>query len=552
MPATVGAVADLLACPEPVGPGTPQRPEVARARRTWRLDASVLALVAAVIRIPALLASRHLTFDDGVYGSAVLAMRDGAQPFRQVFSSQGPLQLPLLWLADLVGFRTEDAPRLAMVASGVVVAVAVYAIGRRVGSRGGALLAAALATTSGSILWVTASLSGDGPAIAFAVTAVALAFAFRAKPTTVRAVLVGLAMGATLSVKLLAAPVAIPVGLLLLAGGRLKSLSVAVGAAIFVFLAAALPWGIDRVWEQSIDYHQGARRTDSYGGNAWRLVRTLCERDVVLVVVALLSLATVLVVRARVRRAGTMIGGAGRAGAASEASGDAAPARRDMAVLLDRFTQPRVLFGLWLVVQAALIVWEPEMWRPHVSEVVVPIALLVALRPPPWRLVAVGVVAALPWYVVNVHTMLWPSGYPRDAAAVVERLRDLPPGAWAISDDPGLVWRADRRSPADLVDASIKRVEEKLITPAKLAARQPIVASARSSCGRSATAASRRCRASSRPTATRSWRGTAARRPSTRRPTAAPDPRAALLSSDRGARVAGRSGRWPGATRHGR
>ena len=467
--ATVDPVADLLARPEPAGPDPRHGSGATRARRTWRLDAAVLALVAVVVRLPALLAPRHLTFDDGVYGSAVLAMRDGAEPFRQVFSSQGPLQLPLLWLADLVGFRTEDAPRLAMVASGVVIAVAVYAIGRRVTSRGGALLGAALATTSGSILWVTASLSGDGPAIAFAVTALALAFAFRSKPTLTRAVLVGLAMGATLSVKLLAAPVAIPVGLLLLAGGRLRALGTAIGAAVFVFLAASLPWGIDRVWAQSVEYHQGARRTDSYGGNAWRLVRTLCERDVVLVVVALLSAATALVAVTRARRSRVTIGNAA-ATPLGDRHGNVGGDHPDEPGpgVLRRLTEPGALFGIWLVVQAGLIVWEPEMWRPHVSEVVVPIALLVALRPPPWRLVAVGVVAALPWYLVNVHTMLWPPAYPRDAAAVVERLRALPPGAWAISDDPGLVWRAGRRSPANLVDASIKRVEEKLITPATI------------------------------------------------------------------------------------
>ena len=37
---------------------------------------------------------------------------DGAVPFRDVFSSQGPLFLPLVWLADLLGGRTLDAPRL--------------------------------------------------------------------------------------------------------------------------------------------------------------------------------------------------------------------------------------------------------------------------------------------------------------------------------------------------------------------------------------------------------------------------------------------------------
>src|SRR5690349_9900476 len=119
---------------EAPAPSTPTRAGARPAfpRRSWYLDAGLLGLLALVVRLPALFASRALTFDEGVYGSAVLAMRDGARPFREIFSSQGPLQLPLLWLADLVGFRTLDAPRLLTVASGVVVTVATYAIARRV------------------------------------------------------------------------------------------------------------------------------------------------------------------------------------------------------------------------------------------------------------------------------------------------------------------------------------------------------------------------------------------------------------------------------------
>src|SRR5581483_3788513 len=261
-------------------------------RRAWHLDAATLGLLALVVRLPALLASRALTFDEGVYGSAVLAMRDGARPFREIFSSQGPLQLPLLWVADLVGFRTLDAPRLLTVASGVVVTVAAYAVARRVTGRRGAILAGLLVATSGSMLWVTAPLSGDGPALAFVVTAAALAFAFRARPTTLRAVGVGLAMGGALSIKVLVVPAAIPVGILLLRGGRLRALAAAVGSAVAVFFAAALPWGLSNVWDQSVAFHQDATRTDSPAGNAWRLVRTLCERDVLLTVVAVAAVVT--------------------------------------------------------------------------------------------------------------------------------------------------------------------------------------------------------------------------------------------------------------------
>jgi 4-amino-4-deoxy-L-arabinose transferase-like glycosyltransferase len=439
------------------GPGGTRR---VPSRRAWYLDAGLLGLLALVVRLPALFAPRALTFDEGVYGSAVLAMRDGARPFLEIFSSQGPLQLPLLWLADLIGFRTLDAPRLLTVASGIVVTVATYAIARRVAGRGGAILAGALVATSGSLLWVTAPISGDGPAIALAVTAVALAFAYRAKPTTLRAVGVGVAMGAALSIKLLVVPAAIPVGLLLLRGGRLRALVTAVGAAVVVFFAAALPWGLSEVWDQSVAFHQNAPRTDSYGGNAWRLVRTLCERDVILTIVAVAAAVAWAVGRFARRRVA-----AGRAGAPPYGPAAPSPTGSGFAArALAHLERPAGMFGAWLVVQAALLVWEPQMWRPHVSEVIVPLALLVALRPPPWRVTAVVALLALPWYVVNVHTMLWPEAYSRDQADAVARIRALPPGAWAISDDPALVWRADRRTPGNLVDASIKRIQEGMVT----------------------------------------------------------------------------------------
>ena len=416
-------------------------------RRAWHLDAALLSLLAVVIRLPALFASRALTFDEGVYGSAVLAMRDGVRPFREIFSSQGPLQLPLLWVADLVGFRTLDAPRLLSVASGAVITVATYAIARRVAGRGGALLAGALVATSGSLLWVTAPISGDGPALALVTTAVALAFTYRSRPSTLRAVAVGLAMGGALSIKLLVIPAAIPVGVLLLRGGKLRALATAVGSAIVVFLATALPWGISNVWDQSIAFHQNASRTDSYGGNAWRLVHTLCERDVLLTIVAVAAFAGV-VARWLARRTGSSVG-------AAVAATDRAPCPTVVARAIELLERPAGMFGAWLAVQAALLVWEPQMWRPHVSEVIVPLALLVALRPPSWRATAVVVALALPWYVVNVHTMLWPSPYRGEDAAAVGRIRALPQGAWVISDEPTFIWRAGPshpRQPRRLVD----------------------------------------------------------------------------------------------------
>ena len=132
-----------------------------------------LGVAAFGVRIPALLATRHLLFDDGVYGSAALAMRDGAVPFRDVFSPEGPLHLPQLWLFDWIGWHSLDGPRLMSVSSGLVVAIAVFFAARRLAGARPALFAAALATFSGSLLWVTGPITGDGPAVAWSCVAFA-------------------------------------------------------------------------------------------------------------------------------------------------------------------------------------------------------------------------------------------------------------------------------------------------------------------------------------------------------------------------------------------
>src|SRR4029079_18691929 len=192
--------------------------------RSARVDLLWLSLAAVVLRLPAVLSSRHLSFDDGVYGATAVAMRHGARPYRDVCSSQGPLHHPLLYVADLVGGRTQDAPRILSLVAAVVITIAVYVIARRIAGRRAGVIAAALATTSGSLFLVTTGISGDGPAIAFAASAVAAAFAYRDRPSTARAVGVGLLVGAACSVKLLAAPVVVPVALVMLVPRRTRDL----------------------------------------------------------------------------------------------------------------------------------------------------------------------------------------------------------------------------------------------------------------------------------------------------------------------------------------
>ena len=401
-----------------------------RPDHSVRVDLLWLSVAAVVVRLPAVLSSRHLSFDDGVYGATAVAMRHGARPYRDVFSSQGPLHHPLLYVADLLGGRTQDAPRLLSLAAAVVITIAVYLIARRVAGRRTGVIAAALATTSGSVFLVTTGISGDGAAIAFASAAVAVAFAYRERPSMARAVGAGLLVGAACSVKLLAAPVVVPVALALLVRRRTRDVVSAAIVAVVVPLVLAGVWGYSRVWDQSVRYHHEARRY-SVGEAAWRMVTTLVERDTIVVATAVV--VVVIALAARDRWLPTEGAWPWRAGTA---------------------------LGAWLVVQMGFLLTESAMWRPHVSELVVPITLLAALRLPSTRTLVITWVVVLPLFVVGVWGFARPGGYHGVDARVEARLRALPSHAVVITDEPGFAWRAGLRVPDQLVDVSVKQFDQ--------------------------------------------------------------------------------------------
>ncbi len=369
-------------------------------------------------------------------------------PFRDIFSSQGPVFLPLVWVADLLGFRTLDAPRLLALAAGVLLTVAVYSCGRRITTRADALLAAGLVTTSGSVLWVTAPVNADGPSLALSVLAVAFALRYRDDPRLRTAVWLGVAAGAAVSIKALSVPTVVIAGLIVLLshrpGGRgVRDAAVAAGIAVGVYVVAALPFGIGRVWDQSFVYHQDSRRVNSSTGALRKILDTLWDRDK-LVLVAL-ALATVtftvrFVLRRRARK----------------------EADRALTVVVAGLL-------LWVVLVVALLVWEPAMWRAHVAHVIPPLALLASLRPPPWAVLAVAGLVTVPFAIASNTSILWPDGYTGHEAALVRHLERSRPDAQFISDDPGLIWRSERSTPGNFADTSYQRLDDGEITTRSLA-----------------------------------------------------------------------------------
>jgi 4-amino-4-deoxy-L-arabinose transferase-like glycosyltransferase len=378
-------------------------------------------------------------------------MRNGQLPFRDIFSSQGPVFLPLVWVADLVGFRTMDAPRLLAIAAGVLLAIAVYSCARHVTTRGNALLAAGLTTTSGSVLWVTAPVNADGPSLALSVLAIAFALRYRDEPRLRTAVWMGLAAGAAVSIKALSVPALVIAGLVVLLSNPevltgVRDAAVAAAIAVGVYVVTALPFGIADVWEQSYSYHQDARRAETHEGAFRKLLDTLWDRDkLVLVAVALAGIAWG--VRFVLRH------GAGRH--------ERSPGNRTLAVVVG-------FLVLWLAMVVALLVWEPALWRAHVAHLIPPLALLAALKPPSWKVLVVAGVVTVPFAIASTSSILWPGGYTGEEAALVHHLERFPSDAQFISDDPGLVWRSGHDTPGDFADPSYQRLDDGSITQRSL------------------------------------------------------------------------------------
>ena len=317
-----------------------------------------------------------------------------------------------------------DAPRVLAVAAGrASLTIAVYSCARRVTTRGDALLAAGLVTTSGSVLWVT----GAGERRRPVARAVGAGGRVRAPlPRRPAAAQRGAGWGSRPAARCRSRRCRCPrwsiAGLIVLLSHRpraraMRDAAVAAGIAVGrlrggrAALRASAGCGTSRTRTtrtragRTAARGRGRARSSTPSGTAtcsWSLALALAGDRV----------------RACVRAA---------------PPGRAAPRDRRAR---DR-RRRRSCCGSCLVF--ALLVWEPAMWRAHVAHLVPPLALLAALRPPPWPVLAVAARRRRAVLRVEQHgRSSGPSGYTGDEAALVRQLERFPSDALVISDDPGL------------------------------------------------------------------------------------------------------------------
>ncbi|HET9730825.1 MAG TPA: glycosyltransferase family 39 protein, partial [Acidimicrobiia bacterium] len=352
-----------------------------------------------------------------------------------------PLHYPLLYLGDLLAGGARNGPRVIPVVSGLVAGVSTWGIAERLGcSRSRALLAGLIVVTTGSMLWATGPASGDGPAAALAVAALWAAVCTNERPGM--AALSGLLFGASLATKPLAFAAAVPIAWYLgVRRRRIMPAAIAAASAIAVWFVSAIPWGLHRVWDQSIAFHLHKSWDGSPLVQFAEVGRWLAERDVLLV--GLLVLAAIAGLRHTVSRR---------------------ESHADLVVVL-----------IWTGLTILTLGLEKLLLRTHLAVLVPALALLVALRPPPRRWLVPALVVLVPLQLVQVSGIAIPSGYAGPDRALMHALRTVPSDAHLISDVQGFVWQSGHITPRLLNDNSYARIQGGLLTTPMLAqgAAQP-------------------------------------------------------------------------------
>lgn len=456
------------------------RPGEAARGKLWQLRHTQLLAAVAVLAVALRLfplSGGMLDYDEGVYWQSLRAMAAGHSLFSQVFSSQPPAFLDLVYPFYALFGQSIAAARLGIAIYSLVGLAAIYVIGRQVAGRWAGLAAFALLAFDPTYLTESHTLQAEAPSVAFGLVCVALAVSAAYAPSASRrrvlAALAGAAYALGMLIKLwdvaalvpavlyLAAPLASARGLHLLPRpatrgnqplalrSTVENLALfALGALVAgaLILAPYLPhW--DALWSQVVSFHLAAGRTSGHGllYNFKLLLSNGLQYPL-----AIAALVGVLL--------------AARA--------------RDWRVV------PPLL---WLGASALLLLDQQPLFTHHLVLLSPPLALIAALVLPlaagqgyRWRIqqtsMALGpallLLVTFATLVLGVFSVQADAAPPvtaqEQAALALERL--TLPGDVVASDDQYAAALAGRDVPPELVDTSQVRIDSGYLTAAQLEA----------------------------------------------------------------------------------
>lgn len=395
---------------------------------------ALLAVLSAAFRIGPWLATRHITFDEGVFLASNDLARSGFTPFQDFFSSQGPLFLPLLKLGQMISFDDPRGPRIVVVIAGVAISVALYFILRRVTTSGRALIFSSVAATSGTVLLAAGPVQSDGIALALAMGALALVL--KPNPSIGRTFGVGLLAGAAVAVKSLhAVPILIVVTAVLVWRMDWKRFGTVAATGLGFVVFASLPYGLDLVWEQYVLFHLAKDNSPDLLDNLANSRQLLLKYDLPTLVLSVFA-----------------IGFAFRSAAQRPSADDS--------------QVPRWIPVLWLLTTVVVLMGFTTIdggFGRTLAFLIPPLLAVAALSKaiPIRGLLVIAVVGGILQFA-NVDITPGPGDTEIET---IEHIWNIPETSYFVGDEPGLGWSARRLSHPSTVDPSFARLSTGYLTP---------------------------------------------------------------------------------------
>ncbi|MCC6174842.1 MAG: glycosyltransferase family 39 protein [Chloroflexi bacterium] len=425
------------------------------ATPTWPAETVVLGaiLVSAAFMRLVRLSSTSGDLDEGIRGIQLLLMSAGYRPVQEIYSSQGPLLLNMLFpLYQLFG-ETLGAARLAVGVYSLIGILGIYWVARAFGGPVGGATAALLLVVSPGYLRNSRQALAEVPALAPAILAVAAALAYQRSGRRIWLVVAGVLLGIGLLVKPIVIAAVVAVGLAALLGPRISVRPVfLVGTVtLAVVVAIVLTAGLPAILSQMVDYRLKSR--DASGWNLaenWTLIQgTLLDRDQV-GIFALAGVGALVLLLASPRRALPYLG--------------------------------------WAAASIAILLFYAPLFPKHVVIAIPPVAALAgaavghswqAARARRWQGIVGSFLLAAPvllylWSLPaiadwNIRFMNLDPGtegqrfaQSADVAGTIASITQR--GDFVITDHPYLAFLAQRLVPPDLADPSKTRVRARELT----------------------------------------------------------------------------------------
>ena len=222
------------------------------------------------------------SFDEGIRSEQMLLMAAGFRPFREIFASQGPLLLDLLFPFYLALGQTLEAIRLGVVVTSVVALLGAAWTARMVGGPFAGVATLALLAISPAFLESSRLALAETPSLAPAIWAIGAAIRYQQTGRTSWSIAAGLLLAASVLVKPMVIPVCLAVGLLVLLRRpfSLAGLTAFVVAGAVVTVAVVVLLGPSGVYEDLAAYRGGASRgLFTRAAENWRLTFNILSRD---------------------------------------------------------------------------------------------------------------------------------------------------------------------------------------------------------------------------------------------------------------------------------